>query len=172
VDPFASLCQRFHDAGVRFLVIGVWGANYYAHSGATLFSTQYRDVLLPPDPASLLAAWQACESLRLDLLTESGPLDIPRDATLARAVVDRRALTRATDGRGLDVDLTLVMAGFAFDTVWQRRRTFLVDGVEIPVASLADIVASKQRAGRDKDLLFLAIHKEALLKMLDGDKRA
>jgi hypothetical protein len=170
MDPFASLCQRFHDARVRFLVIGVWGANYYAHSGATLFSTQDRDVLLPPDPTVVLAAWQACESSGLDLVTESGPLDMPRDAVLARAVVDRRALTRATDGRGLDIDLTLVMAGFEFDAVWQRRRTFSVDGVEITVASLADIVASKQRAGRDKDLLFLAVHREALRKLLDDER--
>ncbi|NNL85399.1 MAG: hypothetical protein HKP27_07085, partial [Myxococcales bacterium] len=142
MDPFANLCQDLHDAGVRFVTIGVWGANYYAHSGATLFTTQDRDLFMPPEPTNLLAAWRTCEACGLDLVTDSGPLDVPRDSTLARAVVDRRASTRATDGQAFDVDLTLVMSGFDFDSVWSRRRTFVVDDVEIPVASLSDIVAS------------------------------
>jgi hypothetical protein len=57
------------------------------------------------------------------------------------------------------------MAGFAFDDVWPRRRVFKVEGVEIPVASLKDIVASKAAAGRPKDRLFLATHEEALREL-------
>jgi len=54
------------------------------------------------------------------------------------------------------------MAGFEFDPVFARRRTFLVEGVPIPVALLRDIVASMAAAGRPKDRLFLATHAEAL----------
>lgn len=60
-------------------MIGVWGANYYAHSGATLFSTQDRDLFLPPDPAGLLAAWRTCERFGLELFADTRPLDVPRD---------------------------------------------------------------------------------------------
>ena len=60
----------------------------------------------------------------------------------------------------------MVMAGFDFDRVWSSRRTFLVDGVEIPVARLTDIVNSKAKAGREKDRLFLATHAEALRQLL------
>jgi len=63
------------------------------------------------------------------------------------------------------VDLTLVMAGFAFDEVWARRRVFKVEGTGVPVASLKDIVASKAAAGRPKDRLFLATHEEALREL-------
>jgi hypothetical protein len=62
----------------------------------------------------------------LDLLCGQEPLDRPRDRALAERVVANRALVRATDGAGLDVDLTLVMAGFDFDTVWAERRVFRV----------------------------------------------
>ena len=35
---------------VRYLVIGVWGANYYAPSGSAMFTTLDRDLFLPSDP--------------------------------------------------------------------------------------------------------------------------
>jgi hypothetical protein len=78
--------------------------------------------------------------------------------------VSRRALVRA-DGHGLLVDFSLVMAGFTFDDVWSRRRVFKVEGLEVPVASLKDIVSSKAAAGRPKDRLFLATHEEALREL-------
>ena len=86
------------------------------------------------------------------------------DDVLARQVTSRLALVRA-QGHGLRIDLTLVMAGFSFDDVWPRRRVFHVDGVEVPVASLKDIVASKAAAGRPKDRLFLATHEDALRQL-------
>ena len=89
---------------------------------------------------------------------------------LARAVVDRRALTRASDEIGTDVDLSLVMSGFDFEAIWPARRMFEVEGVVIPVARLSHIVESKARAGREKDRLFLATHREVLDYILsEGD---
>ena len=61
------------------------------------------------------------------------------------------------------------MAGFTFEEVWSERRTFLVEGVEIPVARLAHIVQSKAAAGRDKDRLFLATHEERLRALIRSD---
>ena len=73
---------------------------------------------------------------------------------------------KVTDRAELLVDLTLVMAGFDFETVWRERRTFVVDAVEIPGARLLHIVQSKHAVGRDKDRLFLATHREALEELL------
>jgi hypothetical protein len=69
------------------------------------------------------------------------------------------------------IDLTLVMAGFEFEAVWRERRDFVDQGVDIPVARLAYIVASKAAAGRPKDRLFLETHKEALAELLPNDQR-
>jgi hypothetical protein len=105
----------------------------------------------------------------LELWSGGEPLGAPLDRWLAEQVVTRRALVRATDARGLDVDFSLVMAGFDFETVWAARRVFVVDDVEIPVARLRHIVESKARAGREKDRLFLASHAEALSDLLKGE---
>jgi len=166
VDPFRGLVQTLDSAGVRYVVIGVWGANYYAHAGAVSFKTEDRDLFLPLDPENLIRAWHACEAAGLELRSNREPLDKPRDRFLADRVVAQRALVHATDGRGLEVDLTLVMAGFDFETVWTERRTFRVEGVDVPVARLLHIVTSKQTAGRDKDKLFLATHKQGLADLL------
>jgi hypothetical protein len=45
-----------------------------------------------------------------------------------------------------------------------------VDAVEIPVARLPHIVTSKHAAGRAKDLLFLATHREALEQLLKREE--
>jgi hypothetical protein len=166
VDPFLDLARALIAADVRFVVIGVWGANYYATSASTVFRTEDRDLFLPPDSDNLIKCWAACERVGLELWGESEPLDEPRDRWLAERIVARRAQVRATDGAALDVDLSLVMKGFEFDTVWNDRRTFVVEGVDIPVARLQYIVASKHAVGRDKDRLFLATHREALEQML------
>lgn len=170
MDVFERLLESLSRRGVRFVVIGLSGANYYARSGAALFATQDRDLFLEPDPDSTLEAWQACEAVGLELSSGHEPLDRPRDRFLAERVVAQRALVRASDGAGLDVDLTLVMAGFDFATVWKGRRIFRVGRVEIPVARLAHIVESKRRADRDKDRLFLAAHADAIHDLIAAEK--
>lgn len=168
MDPFIGLVKALLAAQVRFVVIGVWGANYYSRSGGMVFTTRDRDLFLPPEPATMLSAWEACTVAGFSLWVGQEPLDSPRDLQLARAVVDRRAGIAAVDEQGLNIDLTLVMAGFEFEDVWSRRRSFKVDGVDVPVASLMDIVQSKAKVGRPKDRLFLATHEEAINQLLHG----
>jgi hypothetical protein len=170
VDLLVALARELRERDVRFVVIGVAGANYYALDAGTLFATEDRDLLLPLDPGNLVQCWSACDALGYELWSETDPLDRPRDGLLAERVVERRALTRArhADAR---FDLTLVMQGFDFETVWQERRTFTVDDVDIPVARLLHIVESKHAAGRDKDRLFLAAHREALQELMRRESR-
>jgi hypothetical protein len=106
-----------------------------------------------------------CRDEGFQLWCGDEPLGEPLDRFLAEGVVSRRALVRAT-GHDLVIDLTLVMAAFEFEDVWSRRRTFTVQGVKVPVASLSDIVASKAAVGRPKDQLFLATHEDALRQLL------
>jgi hypothetical protein len=119
------------------------------------YSSQPTPALGLPVTTSVAELWHGDE-----------PLDRPRDRWLAERIVDRRALIRVTAPRELRVDLTLVMKGFEFETVWEARRVFVIDGVEVPTARLLHIISSKQAAGRDKDKLFFASHREALEQLL------
>ena len=166
MDLLAPLAQALNERHVRYVVIGVGGANYWAHAAGVVFATQDRDLFFPPDSDNLVAAWSACEAAGMQLWLLDEPLDQPRDRWLADRIIERRALTRATSPQNLQVDLTLVMKGFDFDAVWRERRPFAVEGVEIPTARLLHIVRSKHAADRDKDRLFLATHKDALEQLL------
>jgi len=162
--------KRLRTGRVRFVVIGVGGANYYARSAGLVFTTLDRDLFLPPDPGNLLRAWRACSAEGLELSSGDEPLGSPLDRFLAEQVVSRRALVHAL-GEGLQVDLTLDMAGFEFEQVWPSRRLFRVERVTVPVASLEHIVKSKAAVGRPKDRLFLASHEDALGVLLRRGRR-
>jgi hypothetical protein len=164
-DEFQPVIRELNARAVRFLLIGVAGANYFAPGGAAIVATQDRVVLLSPDADNLMRAWDACEAAGLSLWSADEPLDSPHDRFIADAVVARRALVRADRG-DLHIDLTLVMAGFDFETVWNERRVFVVGDENIPVARLMHIVESKAAAGREKGRLFLATHAEALRQLL------
>ena len=105
-DPFAALSRALNDRAVRFVVIGVWGANYYAPSSGAVFETFDRDLFFPLDAGNLLRAWEAADAADFTLWAGNEPLDQPRDEPLARAVVDRRALGRAVVPGDLQVDLS------------------------------------------------------------------
>lgn len=164
--PFGRLAHAFRARSVRYVLIGVSGANLYAPSGGSRFVTQDFDLFLPPEPANLLHAWAACDETGLDLWVTDEPLDRPRDRWLAERLVEQRAATRATGPSDLQVDLMLVMQGYEFEAVWDDRRTFILEGAEVPTARLLHIVKSKEAAGRDKDRLFLATHRDALEQLL------
>ena len=167
---FPALVGALNRRGVRFVLIGVWGANFHARDASALFTTLDYDLFLPPSPDNLLEAWRACDEIGLSLEAAGEPLDTPRDRALAAAVIQRRASVTATGQDEFVVDLSLVMTAFEFEAVWDERRVFLVEGEELPVARLSHIIRSKAAANRPKDRLFLATHAEALRQMLDGDE--
>lgn len=169
MNPIAPLVRALAAGSVRFVMIGVAAANFYAPDESAVWVTDDSDFFLPLDTDNLVRAWTVCADLGLDLWSRDEPLDSPRDHWLAEQVIGRRALTRAS-GHGLKVDLTLVMAGFDFEAVWNERRRFVVDDVEIPVARLLHIITSKHAAGRDKDRLFLATHRDALEQLLGREE--
>jgi hypothetical protein len=164
--PLAPLAAELAARAVRYVLIGVSAANMYGPSGQAVFTTNDFDLFVPPEPENLVRAWEACERAALDLWLGDEPLDRPRDLWLAERVVDMRALTRMTGPGEFLADLTLVMAGFNFEAVWAQRREFLIEGIPVSTARLMHIVESKQAAGRPKDQLFLATHKDALEQLL------
>ena len=82
MEPFARLGAALNEAGVRFVTIGVAGANLWARSGHTIFATRDYDLFLPPDPENALRAWQAADAVGLALFCGDDPLDRPRDRFL------------------------------------------------------------------------------------------
>ncbi|MBI4230950.1 MAG: nucleotidyltransferase [Planctomycetes bacterium] len=62
----------------------------------------------------------------------------------------------------LRVDLLTRPKGLAFPSAWRRRETRVVHGVRVHFASLEDLIAAKDAAGRPVDLADLVRLREAL----------
>lgn len=72
--PFLRLVQGLLQRRVRFVLIGVAGADYWARSGGTVLTTQDRDLFLPLDSNNLLATWEAARETGFELWSGLEPL--------------------------------------------------------------------------------------------------
>lgn len=162
----ARLFQFLHAFQVRYLVIGVAGADLHARRIQARFQTKDLDLFLPLDADNLLACWRACEAAGMSLWCNREPLDMPRDLWLARRAVSTRSLTTAQAPDVEPTDLTLVMGSLDFEDVWLRRGPGTVDREFVDLARMSDIVASKREANRPKDVEFLTRHGSVIERIL------
>lgn len=77
--PLAPIGRALSARAVRYVLIGVSGANLYGPGGQAVFTTEDFDLFLPPDADNLVKAWAACEDAGLALWLADEPLDRPRD---------------------------------------------------------------------------------------------
>jgi hypothetical protein len=82
-NPLVPLGRALARCSVRYVLIGVSGANLYAPAGQASFVTKDYDLFLPRDPENLVRVWDACEETGVDLWLSDEPLDRPRDLWLA-----------------------------------------------------------------------------------------
>jgi len=150
-DPYRAVIQQFNRRGVRYVVVGLAGINYYARTPAETFATLDYDVFLDPTLKNVEAAVRAVAGLGFIVGTAAGPL---RLGALA-GIVRRRRTVVATTSEGLMIELLLAVSGYAFSELARDAATFTVQGVPVKVGRLTKLVRSKQLAGRAKDRQFL-----------------
>ncbi len=112
------------------------------------------DVCPSSDEENLARLATALRELNARLRVEGDPEGIPFDAHVdtLRHVTTMTLVT--TNG---PLDLCFRPAGFTagFVSLIENSVTIEVSAVHVPVASLADVVASKRAAGRPKDIVAL-----------------
>jgi len=135
--------------GVKYVLIGGLAATFH---GSTLVTT---DVDVTPERARanldrLSSALRELDArVRTDAVPEGLPFDHDGESIGA---ADIWTLKTAAG----DLDITFLPAGTSgYPDLWKDVREIEVMGVRVPVASLADIVRSKEAAGREKDRLSL-----------------
>jgi hypothetical protein len=144
--PSAILAALVSD-GVDFVVVGGYAA--IAHGSAQI--TRDLDLCYARSPDNLDALGRALIRLnaRLRGVVEDVPF-IPDGRTLRRTAI----LTLDTNHGWLD--LVAAPAGAPrYDALRRRAEVVELVGLPVPIASLEDLVAMKQAAGRPKDLVAL-----------------
>lgn len=158
-DPYRAVIQRFNRHGVRYVVVGMAGINYYARSPAETFATLDYDIFLEPTLTNVTRAIQSLGGLGFTIGSTTGLLQAE---DVKRVVREKRTLV-ATTTDGIMVELLLEISGYPFSEVARDAATFSVRGVPVRVGRLAKLLTSKQAAGRPKDRHFLKRY-ESILK--------
>jgi hypothetical protein len=150
---------------VRFVVIG----GIAALSHGSPLPTEDVDVTPQRDDANLARLATALDELGARMRAERGDVvPLPRDP---RLLAQAEIWTLTTRHGGLDVEST--PPGTAgYDDL--RRDAFAVDvgkGVHVDVASLADVIRSKEASNRPKDRAQLPALRQTLERVRAGERR-
>lgn len=150
-DPYAAVVRQFERYGVRYVVVGMSGINYYAKVPAHSFATMDYDLFLEPTLKNVEQALRCLKRLGCTMGTADGPLA----ADSLRPVVRQRRTIVATTSEGLMVELLLHISGFMFADLARDAATFTMQGVPVKVGRLPKLIASKKLSNRPKDRQFL-----------------
>ena len=148
---------------VRYVLIGAGAAGLQGFPRATADA----DITPATDGANLERLAAALRELHAKVYTESVPEGLPFDCTAAS--LRRASLWNfVTDAGRLDVAFTPSGTDGYADLIRDAVR-FDVFGETLMAASLADIVRSKEAAGRPQDRQDVVILKEMVKRRLDGE---
>ncbi len=164
MDPYVEVCKRFAEEGIRYVIVGVFGINFYARQVGEIITTADCDMLIPATFPTFQKAVRLLADMEFALEAGGEPLPTP-DPVILRGILRARAVVRA-DTADARVDLCTQIAGVRFSELWKQRREFVVEGVTLYIGRLQQLINSKRAANRSKDELFLEQHKETIQSML------
>lgn len=152
---FASALVALAEAGVRFVVVGVGGINFYARTPAHAYSTLDLDALVAPEVANLRKALEVLADLGYEFEAGGEPFVDVDDPGVLRRVVESGANISAIHHEAGQIDLLTSISGFDFDGLEHDASTFDVAGTPVRVGRLEKLLESKAASGRAKDIAFL-----------------
>lgn len=170
VSGYARALAALARAGVRFVLVGVGGINFYARSPAQAFMTLDVDALLAPTVENLRRAFRALDELGFAFEAGREPFVDLDDELVLRRVIERGACVNARHAEGVQIDLMTSIAGFDFASLSEDATTFEVAGTPVRVGRLEKLLESKATSGREKDRAFLSAFEASRAE--DDDVRA
>ena len=143
----AAILAGLNRHGVEYVLIGGFAAAIHGSP----YVTSDVDVVPATDKENLERLSAALDALGAKVRSPDGPLPFSHSAESLRGL---RVLNLTTESG--DLDLTFVPSGtMGYADVVRDAEEVEILGLVVPVASLADVIRSKEAAGRDKDLLQL-----------------
>lgn len=164
-DAYEKILKKLGQEGVRYVVIGVFGINYYADDPGNMFLTQDCDVLIESTRTNVLAALKTLSAEGYSLESNGEPLS-GIDSWLAGKIVEHRAVVTGKKDRILRIDLVLDGGKIPYREWFNNKMVFRAGKSKIYVGSLPQLIQAKENSNRDKDRKFLALYKIQLKEML------
>jgi hypothetical protein len=163
----AAIASTLNQHGVRYVVIGAFAA---IAQKAPIAPTRDIDVTPDDGPANLRRLSAALKQLDARVRTDTVAGGIPFDHSAASL---RRVSMWNLICRYGEFDISFRPSGFegGYSQLVVRAHRVVVDGVEVSVADLDDVIRSKEAAGRPKDVRVLPAlyrHRQGELNSRSG----
>jgi hypothetical protein len=155
-DPLEIL-RALEEHGVHYVLIGAAAARL---AGAPVV-TEDIDVTPATDRANLERLAAALRELGARLRSATDPEGVPFPAD-AEMLASADIWTLTTTAGDLDICFTPAGTRGYGDLRREATREHLGKGLDVSVASLRDVIRSKEAAGRDKDLAQLPLLRRTL----------
>ncbi len=136
-DDMRELLELFNRNGVQYLVVGAHAVSAYAEPRAT----KDLDVLVNPSEGNAQRVFAALKEFGAPL-TDLSPADFEDEGSFFIIGVKPNR-----------VDILKKIPGLEFESAWARRKTIHLDGLELSLPDIRDLLSSKLAAGRPQDLV-------------------
>lgn len=135
-EDYREMLQCFADEGVEFLLVGAYALAAHGYPRATMDI----DIWVMPSPDNAAAVLRALERFGAPLhgLTLD---DLQKDDTIFQIGVAPRRIDIITGASGLE-----------FSEALSRSSKVTLEGIEIRIPSIDDLIRNKRASGRTKDL--------------------
>ena len=135
-EDYKDMLQALADEKVRFLLVGAYALAAHGYLRATMDI----DIWVMPSPRNAEAVLRALR--RFDApLHDLTAADLQAEGTIFQIGVAPRR-----------IDIITTASGLHFEETFERSLTVDIEGIEVHVPSLDDLIRNKRTAGRTKDL--------------------
>ena len=135
-EDYRDMLQALADEKVRFLLVGAYALAAHGYPRATMDI----DIWVMPSPDNAEAVLRAIRRFGAPLhsLTQA---DLERDGTVFQIGVAPRR-----------IDIITAASGLQFDQAFARSLAVDIEGIEVHIPSVRDLIRNKRASGRTKDL--------------------
>jgi hypothetical protein len=135
-EDYRDMLQALVDERVRFLLVGAYALAAHGYPRATMDI----DIWVMPAPDNADAVMRAIRRFGAPLhnLTKA---DLEKDGTVFQIGVAPRR-----------IDIITAASGLRFEEVFSRSSAVTIEGIEVHIPSVDDLIRNKRASGRTKDL--------------------
>jgi len=135
-EDYKDMLQALVDEEVRFLLVGAYALAAHGYPRATMDI----DIWVMPSPENADAVLRALQRFGAPL-QKLAKADLEKDGTVFQIGVAPRR-----------IDIITAASGLQFDDAFSHSAAVDIEGIEVHILSVADLIINKRASGRTKDL--------------------
>jgi predicted nucleotidyltransferase len=135
-DDYKEMLQCLSEEDVKFLLVGAYALAVHGFPRATK-DIDFFVWATPQNAANLIRA----------LIKFGAPMD-----GVSESDFSSEGVIFQIGNSPRRIDIITAIDGVKFDQAYAKRKTFAIEGLQVPVISLEDLIANKRASGRKQDL--------------------